>query len=102
MPALTRLILRGFDVWVSIVSLAMLPAGCESKPAGTDATAAGPGLFKDITASLKIPPPAPYPEGQYYTPEITPGGVALFDYDGDADLDIYQVVHPPPARPFSR
>ena len=28
-------------------------------------------------------------EGRYYQPEITAGGVALFDADGDGDLDAY-------------
>jgi hypothetical protein len=30
-------------------------------------------------------------------PEITPGGVAVFDYDNDNRLDILVVRHPPPA-----
>ena len=30
------------------------------------------------------------------TPEITPGGVAIFDYDGDGRLDILLICHPPP------
>jgi hypothetical protein len=29
------------------------------------------------------------------TPEVTPGGVAFFDYDGDGRLDILQICHAP-------
>ena len=29
--------------------------------------------------------------GQYYFPEMLPGGVALFDYDNDGDLDVFLV-----------
>ena len=32
------------------------------------------------------------------TPEITPGGIALFDYDNDGRLDILQICHGPPGR----
>src|SRR5262245_61033084 len=27
--------------------------------------------------------------GEYYFPEMLPGGVALFDYDNDGDLDVF-------------
>ena len=54
-------------------------------------------LFADVTASLGIKAPTKHwPDGKYKTPEITPGGVALFDYDNDGDLDIYQINHGPP------
>src|SRR2546428_9620032 len=29
--------------------------------------------------------------GQFYFPEMLPGGVALLDYDNDGDLDVYFV-----------
>ena len=41
--------------------------------------------------------PAPYPDGTFMAPEITPGGVAVFDFDDDGRLDILQVRHPSPA-----
>jgi len=85
-------------------------AGCassegESVPAATQATGDRPGrstplstsngeLFTDVTRALGFEmPSAPWPDGKFLTPEITPGGVAVFDYDGDGRFDIYQVCH---------
>ncbi len=39
-----------------------------------------------------------WPDGAHLTPEITPGGVALLDFDQDGDLDIYQIRHGKPAE----
>jgi hypothetical protein len=56
-------------------------------------------LFAEVTAALGLPPKtAAWPDGTFATPEITPGGVALFDYDNDGRLDIYQVCHGRPGR----
>jgi hypothetical protein len=51
-------------------------------------------LFTDITNALGFETPHElWPDGKYLTPEITPGGVGVFDYDGDGRFDIYQVCH---------
>ena len=54
--------------------------------------ALGGGYFTEVTAHLGFEAsPARYPDGTYMTPEITPGGVALFDYDNDGRLDVLLV-----------
>lgn len=53
----------------------------------------------EVTRQSGLPPPtAAWPPGTYDLPEITPGGVALLDYDNDGRLDIYQVCHAPPGN----
>ena len=54
-------------------------------------------LFSEITAAAGFNEnPDRYPDGTYMTPEITPGGVALFDCDNDGRLDVLVICHPPP------
>jgi hypothetical protein len=56
-------------------------------------------LLVEITDQVGLPvEEATWPDGDYHTPEITPGGLALFDFDLDGDLDIYQVVHCEPGK----
>ena len=38
-------------------------------------------------------------DGTYSLPEVIGGGVAVFDYDDDGDLDILQIRFPPPGKP---
>src|SRR5690349_7308570 len=54
-------------------------------------------LFTEVTGAVGFAGKPPvYPDGTYLTPEITPGGVALLDYDHDGRLDILLICHPPP------
>jgi len=56
--------------------------------------------FTDVTAASGIADRSErWPDGTHALPEITGGGVALFDADGDGDLDILQICCPPPGRP---
>ena len=55
-------------------------------------------LLVEVTREVGFPEEeAEWPDGYYLTPEITPGGVALWDYDDDGDLDIYQILSLPAA-----
>src|SRR5205085_8768014 len=73
--------------------LSALVGFCFAMPAH----AANPELFTEITGSIGLVEKPPiYPDGRYMTPEITPGGVALIDYNNDGLLDILVICHPPP------
>src|SRR5690242_21965568 len=57
-----------------------------SAPIASALPPAGNTVFTDISAAAGIKiPSGPWPDGKYQTPEITAGGVAVFDYDGDGD-----------------
>ncbi len=64
----------------------------------SNATVSG-ALLTDVTEQLGFALPSqPWPDGTYMTPEITPGGIALFDYDQDGRLDILQICHAAPGQ----
>jgi len=79
---------------VAVLALAAL-AGCGGPPSpdpAPGATNAAPAWFEEIAAErgLDFRHRSGHEE-RYLFPEIVGGGVALFDMDGDADLDAYLV-----------
>jgi hypothetical protein len=92
-PARTVRIVRGLRV----LSAILIGSGCGAfvvSPAAAESTGS---LFTEITTELGLSgPPRTWPRGSYRLPEIMGGGVALFDYERDGDLDILEIRNPPP------
>lgn len=66
-------------------------------PSGRAESPEASPILNEVTSRLGVKPEmADYPAGTYLTPEITPGGIALLDYDHNGLLDILAVCHPPP------
>ncbi|MEE8523282.1 MAG: FG-GAP-like repeat-containing protein [Thermoanaerobaculia bacterium] len=88
--------------------MAVLLAACAAPPPGTEAPVqTGPAWFEDVAATAG--PVFEYVSGhreRHLFPEIMGGGVALFDLEGDGDLDIYFVqggsLHEDGERPGNR
>ena len=105
MSKTSRLVGRGVCAVMCFAAGAIGLFGCDGKPDATESSApaptdsSAPGIFTEVTSAVGLKDaPDPWPDGRYYTPEVTPGGVALLDYDNDGDLDIYHVRHPPPGN----
>lgn len=59
---------------------------------GLHGAAPGAPLFRDVTVPIGLDfQHEPGGRGQFHMPEIMGSGCALFDYDGDGDLDIFLV-----------
>lgn len=55
--------------------------------------------FTEVTNTVGLKSEAfAWPDGTYSLPEVIGGGVAVFDYDNDEDLDILQIRFPPPGK----
>ena len=73
--------------------------GCSRSPEPESSPGTGRQLLTEVTRAWGVPADAaPWPDGTYRIPEITCAGVALLDVEGDGDLDIYLVCHPPPGN----
>jgi hypothetical protein len=57
-------------------------------------------VFTEITAEIGLADLSEtWPDGTYAIHEVIGGGVGLFDYDNDGDLDLLQIRFPPPGQP---
>jgi hypothetical protein len=77
------------------------PANSPAPPAKVDGQwgpAASNGLFTEVTSAVGLEEKPPFwPPGIFAVPELTPGGIALLDFDNDGRLDILVICHPPPS-----
>ena len=74
----------------------LLGVGCSGNDAGTPSSA----LLREVTSEVGLgEEQQPWPGGLYQIPEISVGGIGLFDSDGDSSPEIYQVRYPQPENP---
>jgi hypothetical protein len=80
-----------------MILVVFLGAGCEPDEDRDSSTDTPTSLLTEVTAEAGFDATPPHwPAGTYRIPEISAGGVALLDVDGDGRLDIYRLVQPPP------
>ncbi len=69
-----------------------------NRPTAAEGDPINRSFLIEITERIEYSSPAAWPDGNFSLPEITGGGVALFDYDLDGDLDLLQTRQPPPGE----
>ena len=73
---------------------------CLACPACGTKGGGSPALLTEITAETGLPSrPGYWPAGLYQIPEISVGGIGLFDTNGDGRPELYQVRYPEPGKP---
>ncbi|MFM8394653.1 MAG: FG-GAP repeat domain-containing protein, partial [Acidobacteriota bacterium] len=86
--------------YLLVATILLLPF-TQVRPVGSSA---GTPLFRDATVAVGLDfEHDPGESGQFHMPEIMGSGGALFDYDGDGDLDLFLVqgMDPGPRKPSS-
>lgn len=91
-------------LWITIAALCAAACGAPAIDAPRPSTATGPAWFQDVAAAggVTFTHQAGH-ETRHLLPEIMGGGVALFDMEGDGDLDMLLVqsgrIAAPPGTP---